>query len=171
MVSFSIISLHVWIFLGIVSFILIIHELVKIRNNYEKDAVRKIFMTGYGKFIGNKGFILPPSRGFYDENKNLVVELSDYFCGNDGVANTFIPCRITDGQTHLDIEPEKIEADFQIVYVGGECVVLNNPSFGDTVLMKGIQIIEPSVGRTVRLRLDFKKNSLNGWTFWWTVVI
>lgn len=171
MVLLSIIYVHVWGFLGIIAFILIIHELVQIRNGYEKEAERKIFMTEYGKFIGNKGFILPPTRGFYDENKKPIMALSDHFCGNDGLANTFIPCRITDGQTHLDIEPEKIEADFQIVYAGEECVVLNNPSFGDTVLMKGIQIIEPSVGRTVRLRLDFKKNTLKGWTFWWTVVI
>lgn len=163
-------SIHNFLLDLMVIFILaaLLYYLVKLNIRYEKETKYRIFLQKYGKFIGKKGFILSSTRGFYDENKKPVAELRDCFSGNEGAPSTFIPCTITDCQTHLGIEPKKIEAHFQIVYVGVDCVVLNNPVFGDTVLMKGTQIIEPYVGQTVRLQLRSEKKFSTGWKFkWW----
>lgn len=132
--------------------------------NYLNECARKNFLKKYGKFIGKKGFIHPHSREFFDENKNLVEELTGKFPWCHGLQNNvFIPCTLVSGGHYLDIRIDEIVEKFEVLFVG-ENTVLKSPVYGEIVFDTEKLKITPKVGDTISFKLIFSRPySYVGW--------
>ncbi|MBP3687776.1 MAG: hypothetical protein J6J35_05375 [Alphaproteobacteria bacterium] len=136
--------------------------------NYLNECARKNFLKKYGKFIGKKGFIHPHSREFFDENKNLVEEVSGKISRCHGLQNNvFIPCTLVSGGHYLDIRIDEIVEKFEVLFVG-ENTVLKSPVYGEIVFDTEKLKTIPKVGDTISLELIATRPfTYVGWDLGW----